>query len=113
MRVQSIRAALSLIAATAAPLVSALGQSPVVSFKDVPGGFQVAGGPIAKPQILVSDNEYWGVIRAAGDLANDFGRVTGKNFSLSNGEAGARPLAYEYRPITTNYTVVSKPIEAL
>ncbi|KAK6848787.1 hypothetical protein PG995_012620 [Apiospora arundinis] len=107
MRVQSIRAALSLIAATAAPLVSALGQSPVVSFKDVPGGFQVAGGPIAKPQILVSDNEYWGVIRAAGDLANDFGRVTGKNFSLSNGEAGARPLAYEYRPITTNYTVYS------
>lgn len=109
MRLQSVRAALSLIAATAAPLVSALGQLPVVSFKDVPGGFQLAGGSVAKPQILVSDNEYWGVIRAAGDLAKDFGRVTGNNFSLSNGEAGARPVAYEYRPITTNYTVVSSP----
>ncbi|KAK8112234.1 uncharacterized protein PG998_008691 [Apiospora kogelbergensis] len=63
MRLQSVRAALSLITATAAPLVSALGQLPVVSFKDVPGGFQLAGGSVAKPQILVSDNEYWGVIR--------------------------------------------------
>ncbi|KAK8065224.1 hypothetical protein PG997_011971 [Apiospora hydei] len=108
MRAQLVKAALSLLAATAAvPLVSALGQLPVISFNDVPGGFPLAGGPVAKPQILVSDNEYWGVVRAAGDLANDFGRVTGSNFSLSNGEVGARPLAYEYRPITTNYTVYS------
>ncbi|KAK7935948.1 hypothetical protein PG985_001443 [Apiospora marii] len=104
MRVPPVRAALPLLAATAVPLVSALGQLPVVSFKDVPGGFQLAGGHIATPQILVSDNEHWGVIRAAGDLATDFGRVTGNNFSLSNGEVDARPIAYEYRPINSNYT---------
>ncbi|KAK8058078.1 immunoglobulin I-set domain-containing protein [Apiospora phragmitis] len=107
MRVQLTRAVLSLIAATAVSLVSGLGQAPVISFQEVPGGFQLAGGPIAQPQILVSDNEYWGVVRAAGDLAKDFDRVTGNNFSLSNGEIGAQPLAYEYRPITTNYTVYS------
>lgn len=111
MRGQFVGAALSLLAATTAPLASALGQLPVVSFQDVPGGFQLAGGPVAKPQILVSDNEHWGVIRAAGDLAADFGRVTGSNFSLSNGEVGARPIAYEYRPITRNYTHVSVALQ--
>ncbi|KAI1445856.1 glycoside hydrolase family 115 protein [Annulohypoxylon stygium] len=87
-----------------APLVVALGQQPIISFSDSAGAFQVAGGPIAQPQILVSSNEFWGVIRAAGDLAKDFGRVTGINFTLSNGEAEAEPAAYEYRPITRNYT---------
>ncbi|KAI1094135.1 glycoside hydrolase family 115 protein [Rostrohypoxylon terebratum] len=92
------------VIAAFAPLVVALGQQPIISFSDSPGAFQIAGGPIAQPQILVSSNEFWGVIRAAGDLAKDFGRVTGTNFTLSNGEAGAEPAAYEYKPITRNYT---------
>lgn len=95
-----------------APLVVALGQQPIISFSDSAGAFQVAGGPIAQPQILVSSNEFWGVIRAAGDLAKDFGRVTGINFTLSNGEAEAEPAAYEYRPITRNYTHVSYPVRS-
>lgn len=91
-----------------APLAAALGQKQIISFISDPDAFQVAGGAISQPQILVSSNEYWGVIRAAGDLAKDFGRVTGTNFTLSNGEAGAEPAAYEYKPITRNYTHVSQ-----
>ncbi|KAH9893097.1 glycoside hydrolase family 115 protein [Xylariomycetidae sp. FL2044] len=99
----------SLLLAVAASLfapaaVNALGQKQIISFTSSPDNFQVAGGSIAQPQILVSGDDYWGVIRAAGDLAKDFGRVTGTNFTLSNGEAGAGPATYEYRPITTNYT---------
>jgi hypothetical protein len=96
----------SLLAAIASVvhLASALGQQPVISFTEQPGAFQLSGGSISQPQILVSSNDYWGVIRAAGDLAADFGRVTGGNFTLSNGEVGATPAAYEYQPITRNYT---------
>jgi hypothetical protein len=89
-----------------APLVASLGQKQVISFTDVDNAFQLAGGSISTPQILVSSSDYWGVIRAAGDLAKDFGRVTGTNFTLSNGEADATPDTYEYRPTTSNYTVV-------
>ena len=108
MRCCLTRGLVSLLATGAAPLASALGQAPIISFEKAEGGLQLAGGPVSKPQILVSSDDYWGVIRAAGDLAVDFGRVTGTNFSLSNGEAGAEPAAYEYRPITNNYTVVSQ-----
>ncbi|KAI0126804.1 immunoglobulin I-set domain-containing protein [Xylariales sp. AK1849] len=100
-----LKTLLSLVAAATAPLAAALGQQTVISFTSVHGALQLAGGSISKPQILISSNDYWGVIRAAGDLAKDFGRVTGTNFTLSNGENGAAPAAYEYRPITTNYTV--------
>ncbi|KAI1328965.1 glycoside hydrolase family 115 protein [Xylariaceae sp. FL0255] len=85
-------------------LAAGLGQQPIISFTDSKGAFQLAGGKITKPQILVSSNEYWGVIRAANDLAKDFGRVTGTNLSLSNGEKGAKPAEFAYRPITMNYT---------
>lgn len=90
-----------------APFANALGQKQIISFTSDPEAFQLAGESISQPQILVSSNEYWGVIRAASDLAKDFGRVTGTNFTLSNGEIGAKPAAYEYRPITRNYTHVS------
>lgn len=100
----------SLLLATAAagvvPLVTALGQKPVISFTSVKDAFQLVGGSITQPQILVSDNDYWGVIRAAGDLAKDFGRVTGTNFTLSNGNAGAGPASYEYHAAASNYTSV-------
>lgn len=107
MRCFLTRGLVSLLATGAAPLVSALGQAPVISFEEVKGGLQLAGGAVARPQILVAPEDYWGVIRAAGDLALDFGRVTGTNFSLSNGEAGAEPAAYEYHPAAANYTAVS------
>ncbi|KAI1424500.1 hypothetical protein F5Y12DRAFT_752092 [Xylaria sp. FL1777] len=87
-----------------AALVAALGQQPVVSFARAPNAFQIAGGKISKPQILVSRGDNWSVIRAAGDLAKDFGRVTGTNFTLSNGQKGAKPAIYEYQPAAANYT---------
>ncbi|KAI0170213.1 hypothetical protein BJ166DRAFT_608405, partial [Pestalotiopsis sp. NC0098] len=88
--------------------VTGLGQEQVISFADADGAFQLAGGDsTAAPQILVSDNDYWGVVRAAGDLARDFGRVTGTNFTLSNGQTGASPASYEYHPAAANFTVYS------
>ena len=90
-----------------APLASALGQQNIISFTEAPGSFRLAGGDsAAHPQIRVSGNDYWGVIRAAGDLAKDFGRVTGTNFTLSNGEVGAEPAAYAYDVVAVNYTHV-------
>ncbi|KAK9416387.1 hypothetical protein SUNI508_01804 [Seiridium unicorne] len=98
----------SLIAAAGiVPLAEALGQQPVISFINVPDAFPLVGGSISTPQILVSDNDYWGVIRTAGDLAKDFGRVTGTNFTLSNGVPAASPATYEYQPAAFNYTVYS------
>lgn len=91
-----------------APLISALGQQPIVSFENASGSFQVAGGDIGTGQILVSDDDYWGVIRAAGDLALDFGRVTGTNYTLSNGGNSSKPALYTFSPVdVTNNTVVS------
>ncbi|KAI1431769.1 glycoside hydrolase family 115 protein [Xylaria sp. CBS 124048] len=93
-----------LMIATWASLITALGQQPIISFTDVPNSFQITGGKISKPQILVSSDDSWGVIRAAGDLAKDFGRVTGTNFTLSNGQKRAKPAQYEYHPAAMNYT---------
>lgn len=108
---------------SATSLVAALGQKPVVSFQGSDGDFQVAGGAISSGQILVSDNDYWGVIRAAGDLATDFGRVTGTNYTLStgtssnasnstygNGTSSASAALYSFNPVNNkNNTVVSSP----
>ncbi|KAI1338740.1 glycoside hydrolase family 115 protein [Xylariaceae sp. FL0016] len=88
---------------TLAPSVQALGQQRIVSFENQAGALQLYGGNISSPQILVSSDDYWGVIRAAGDLAKDFGRVTGTNFTLSNGEVCALPATYEYKPASANY----------
>ena len=91
-----------------ASVAAGLGQERIISTNGTAGAFQIAGGPVSKGQILVSDNDYWGVIRAAGDLALDFGRVTGINYTLSNGKAAPRPAVYSYRPVNNmNNTVVS------
>ena len=89
-------------------VVAALGQERIISTSSHGAVLQLAGGQVGKGQILVSSNDYWGVIRAAGDLAVDFGRVTGTNYTLSNGEKKAKPAAYEYHPVNNmNNTVVS------
>lgn len=88
-------------------LVAALGQDSIVSTSSHGAEMQLAGGQVGKGQILVSSNDYWGVIRAAGDLAVDFGRVTGTNYTLSNGEKHAPPASYSYHPVNNmNNTVV-------
>ncbi|KAJ2897419.1 uncharacterized protein MKZ38_004681 [Zalerion maritima] len=86
-----------LVLSSAASMVAALGQEKIISFDS--GILQLAGGSVENGQILVSSDEYWGVIRAAGDLAADFGRVTGRNLTLSNGESGSSPASYEYDPV--------------
>lgn len=95
------------------PLVSSLGQKQIISFKsDGDETFQLAGGDVSNGQILVDKDEYWGVIRAAGDLAIDFGRVTKNNLSLSNGEEGAEPALFKYDPAdVSNNTIVSISIK--
>ncbi|KAL2260100.1 hypothetical protein VTK26DRAFT_6004 [Humicola hyalothermophila] len=80
-------------------VVAALGQERIISTNRHGSVMQLAGGHVSKGQILVSSNDYWGVIRAAGDLAVDFGRVTGTNFTLSNGERRAKPAEYVYEPV--------------
>ncbi|KAF5019527.1 hypothetical protein F66182_8469 [Fusarium sp. NRRL 66182] len=80
------------------PLASGLGQQSIITFNKSDDSFQIAGNNVGTGQIRVSKDEYWGVIRAAGDLAVDFGRVTGKNLTLSNGENDALPAEYNFRP---------------
>lgn len=110
------------------PGVLALGQSPTITLNGGPGDFQLAGNG-AHGQILLSSNDWWGVIRAAQDLAGDVGKVTGKNLTLGNWKApgchadiipnpadgehsktvtdsGKTTVLYAYNP-TTNFINVS------
>lgn len=85
-----------------APFANALGQpwKQAIGFGEAPeDAFQLAGKDIGGGQILVSEDDYWGVIRAAGDLALDFGRVTGTNYTLSNGKKGSGPALFEFEPV--------------
>lgn len=85
------------------PLAAALGQEKSVFFDDSDtDGFRLAGSDLGAGQILVSSNDYWGVIRAAGDLAVDFGRVTGVNYTLSNGDVDAEPAEFVFEPVDTS-----------
>jgi hypothetical protein len=65
------------------PSVLALGQNATVTTTAGKGLLQLAGSGIDR-QILVSANDWFGVLRAAEDLAGDFGKVTGKNLTLGN-----------------------------
>lgn len=108
MHFSNARAATLLALSSAASLVSGLGQKPIIGFSESDGSFQIAGGAVSAGQIRVSSNDYWGVVRAAGDLALDFGRVTGTNYTLSNGDKGSAPASYVYNPINNmNNTFVS------
>ncbi|KAL3422220.1 hypothetical protein PVAG01_06376 [Phlyctema vagabunda] len=107
-------------------LASALGQTPVITTVPPKGNesslLQLAGSGLSG-QILLSADDWWGVIRAAEDLSIDFGRVTGQNLTLANWqsdtaavpdahkqlvtEGGATTVLYTYYPPTSNinYTV--------
>ena len=65
------------------PAITALGQNATITTKADSSLLQLAGKDISG-QILLSSEDWWGVIRAAEDLAHDFGRVTGKNLTLGN-----------------------------
>ncbi|GJD03303.1 immunoglobulin i-set domain-containing protein [Colletotrichum higginsianum] len=98
---------ISLVAISSlAPLISALGQKQVISFESAQDSFQLAGGDVGTGQILVSSDDYWGVIRAAGDLALDFGRVTGTTYTLSNGVNGSEPASYTFSPVDVSNNTI-------
>lgn len=63
--------------------VFALGEQRVVSFSKTSGSILLADGT-SSPSVIVDNADWTGVIRAAGDLAGDFGRVTGNNGTVSN-----------------------------
>jgi hypothetical protein len=125
MRLPTINALLALV-----PGIWALGQSPTISLTGGRGDLKLAGDSI-NGQILLSANDWWGVIRAAQDLAGDVGKVTGKNLTLGNWRApghsadivaspedgqhvatethgGETTILYAYNP-TANFINVSLP----
>lgn len=67
-------------------LILGIGQQPVVSFEEPAGSLLLADGS-SSPTIIVGQNDSLSVFRAAGDLAIDFGRVTGVNGSVTNASA--------------------------
>lgn len=124
MKLPTLNAFLALL-----PGVLALGQSPIITLTDGHGNLQLAGNGI-NGQILLSANDWWGVIRAAQDLAGDVGKVTGRNLTLGNWRArgknadiipspedgdheatrthgGETTVLYTYNP-TTNFINVSE-----
>ncbi|KAI9170762.1 Kinesin-like protein 6 [Paramyrothecium foliicola] len=96
MRTLSLAAALAGLAS----VVAGLGQKQIIGFGAANrDSFQLAGRGVNSGQILVSSDDYWGVIRAAGDLGLDFGRVTGTNYTLSNGKRDAKPAKFDFDPV--------------
>jgi len=94
---------------TLLPGALALGQAPIVTTTGGNGTLQLAGSGV-NGQILLSGDDWWGVLRAAEDLAEDFGRVTGKNLTLGrwnrNGSSAAdTPALYTYNEPTNNINV--------
>lgn len=67
--------------------IVALGGNSTITTTPSPGLLQLGGSNI-DGQILLSSEDWWGVIRAAEDLAHDFGKVTGKNLTLGNWVSG-------------------------
>lgn len=61
----------------------ALGQNATVTMQSATGLLMLADQS-QSGQILLSANDWFGVLRAAEDLAGDFGKVTGKNLTLGH-----------------------------
>lgn len=64
--------------------VLGLGQNATITTTAGSSSLLQLAGSGTPGQILLSSNEWWGVLRAAQDLATDFGKVTGKNLTLGN-----------------------------
>jgi len=65
-------------------LLSSSTRSECYSHHDIFSGIASASRIRVSGQILLSADDWWGVLRAAEDLAGDFGKVTGKNLTLAN-----------------------------
>ena len=80
-RFRTVRAALFVLFAMAPLTANALGAPKYVSTSASPGAFVLAQNGNAAP-LVVSDEDWPGVVRAAGDLSRDLGRVTGHDAPL-------------------------------
>ncbi|KFY81676.1 hypothetical protein V500_11192 [Pseudogymnoascus sp. VKM F-4518 (FW-2643)] len=93
--------------------VSALGQKQTIGFTASHDAFQLFGSSHgnheSSGQILVSPNDYWGVQKAAGDLATDFGRVTGTNLSLTAYGAKTAQAVYKWHAPTSDVVYAVGP----
>lgn len=93
--------------------VSALGQNQTIGFTASKDAFQLVGSSKghhgSTGQILVSPNDYWGVQKAAGDLATDFGRVTGTNLSLTAYGAKTAQPVYKWNAPTSDVVYAVGP----
>lgn len=67
---------------------SALGQSSPVTTDSSSSSSKLLKLSGAGNQILLSADDWWGVLRAAQDLAGDFGKVTGRNLTLVSWSGG-------------------------
>lgn len=71
--------------------VTALVKTPSVSFTEIPDGLKLGGSGVG-PTIRLDAKDSPGVIRAAGDLALDFERITGtKGTVITDGKADSNP----------------------
>ncbi|KAI9708605.1 MAG: hypothetical protein M1820_003823 [Bogoriella megaspora] len=93
--------------------VFGLGQNKTITFSAGQGALQLAGDG-SSPRILVDGKDYPGVIRAAGDLAADFGRVTGVNGTvrLSNQTASGNSSATIIVGTIGNSSYISNLVKA-
>lgn len=87
-------------------LVQALGGQLTIGFSNSHGALKLSGG-----QIVVSTNDHWGVIKAASDLATDFGRITGKNLTLYGAGATSAAPVYTWHAPTSNTTYAVGPAQ--
>lgn len=85
---------------------ASLGQQITIAFTQQTHGLQLAGHGI-NGQILVSANDWFGVQKAANDLAEDFGRATGRNLTVAAANTHAKAAFYTYRAPTSNVNVSS------
>ncbi|APA09298.1 hypothetical protein SS1G_12083 [Sclerotinia sclerotiorum 1980 UF-70] len=83
------------------PLTAALGQNPTITTTKPTNGtsshLQIAGKGL-NAQILLSKEEWWGVLRVAEDLAGDLGKVVGENLTLAYWDGNSGPDASKVDP---------------
>lgn len=65
----------------------AIGQPASITFSETVGGLKL-GGTGSGPTILIDSKDWAGVTRAGGDLANDFGLVTGTKGKVVSSTSG-------------------------
>jgi hypothetical protein len=78
--------------------VIALGQNATITFTARSGCLQLASNG-RSPRIIVDGSDWAGVIRAAHDLAADFGRVTGRNASVELLNGTEAPVSTASTPV--------------